>query len=117
MLVNDGLLSLVVGLRGTVVPSHVLYADDVMIFCRENLFNLKAHKNLFLDYGEVFCQINNNFESTIYVGFIKPRRKAKIVDLLGFHFREIPFTYLGTPILKGKSKTIHFMPIANRIKI
>ncbi|GAU51712.1 hypothetical protein TSUD_415190, partial [Trifolium subterraneum] len=34
MLVNEGLLSLVAGPRGTFVPSHVLYADDVMIFCR-----------------------------------------------------------------------------------
>ncbi|MCI18878.1 RNA-directed DNA polymerase (Reverse transcriptase), partial [Trifolium medium] len=116
MLVNDGFLSLVAGPRGTLVPSHVLYADDVMIFCRGNLSNLRALKKLFSDYGDVSGQIINPLKSTIYAGSISHTRKSRIADLLGFHFGEIPFIYLGIPIFKGKPKAIHLMPIADRIK-
>lgn len=31
--------------------------------------------------------------------------------------RTLPFIYLGAPIIKGKSKQIHFQLIANRIKL
>lgn len=33
-LVQDGKLNQMTGARGMQVPSHILYADDIMIFCR-----------------------------------------------------------------------------------
>jgi hypothetical protein len=39
------------------------------------------------------------------------------VQLLNFKIGSIPFNYLGVPIFRGKPKTIHLQPIADRIKL
>ncbi|MCI63808.1 reverse transcriptase, partial [Trifolium medium] len=59
LLVEEGLLSLIASPRGTYIPFHALYVDDVMIFCRGNLSNFKALKNLFRLYGEISGQLIN----------------------------------------------------------
>lgn len=35
---------------------------------------------------------------------------------LGFAQGQIPFTYLGVPIFKGKPKVAHLQPITDKIK-
>jgi hypothetical protein len=46
-LVNDGTLDLIRGTRNYKVPSYTFYADDLMIFCKGKLYDLKALKSLF----------------------------------------------------------------------
>jgi hypothetical protein len=40
--------------RGVQVPTHVLYADDVMIFCKATKSNIRCLLNIFQLCGEVF---------------------------------------------------------------
>ncbi|CAJ2645555.1 unnamed protein product [Trifolium pratense] len=115
-LVEDGSLQLIPGTRGNFVPSHILYADDVMIFCRATLANINILKGLFQRYGEASGQIINPSKSTFYVGSISATRTNRIADMLGFSIGTLPFIYLGVPIFKGKPKACHLQPIADRIK-
>jgi hypothetical protein len=39
-LVREGKLSLISGSRDFNVPSHVLYADDIMLFCKSPASNI-----------------------------------------------------------------------------
>lgn len=115
-LVNDGRLSLMTGPRGVSVLSHVMYADNVMIFCRGSKRNLKTLLSLFHKYGAISGQIINHAKSTFYAGPISARRRNYIAALLGFSFGHIPFTYLGIPIFQGKPKRMYLEPIADRIR-
>jgi hypothetical protein len=47
-LVETGKLTLIKGARGTLVPSHVMYVDDLMIFCKGSISNINNLKNLFI---------------------------------------------------------------------
>ncbi|WJX94160.1 hypothetical protein P8452_75606 [Trifolium repens] len=78
--------------RNVHIPTHVLYADDIMIFYKGSKKNLKCLINIFELYGAVSGQVINKQKSNI------------------------PFTYLGCPIFVGKPKVIHFRAIADRIK-
>jgi hypothetical protein len=40
-----------------------------------------------------------------------------IVALLNFRLGSLPFNYLGVPIFKGKPKSCHLQPIADKIKL
>jgi exonuclease III len=115
-LVADGQLLSFKGTRNVSVPSHCLYADDVLIFCNGRQSNLIALKKLFTRYAMVYGQVVNASKSTIYVGSLSQARVHHIALFLGFIIGALPFTYLGVPIFKGKTKSIYLQPIADRIK-
>lgn len=51
-LVLDGKISQMNACRGTLVPSHCLYADDILIFCKGTLSNIRHIMALFAKHGE-----------------------------------------------------------------
>jgi hypothetical protein len=51
-LVEDGELFLIRGRRGSLVPSHMMYAYDLMIFCKGTLANMNILKNCFDIYAQ-----------------------------------------------------------------
>jgi hypothetical protein len=61
-------------------------------------------------------QVVNASKSTFYVGAISHARVLQIALFLGFSICILPYSYLGAPIFKGKSKAIYFQAIADRIK-
>ncbi|GAU50480.1 hypothetical protein TSUD_409650 [Trifolium subterraneum] len=115
-LVSDGSMDLIKGSRNSLVPSHCLYADDIMVFCRGKLSCIQALKSLFIRYANCSGQIINAAKSTIYSGGITPSRLNIIVNNIGFNVGSFPFNYLGVPIFKGKPKATFFYPIADKIK-
>lgn len=59
MPMEQGKVKTISGPRGFVVPSHCLYADDVMIFCRGNKSSISALIDLFQRYLMAFSQFVN----------------------------------------------------------
>jgi hypothetical protein len=115
-LVVDGNMELIKGSRNSLVPSHCLYANDIMVFCSGKLSCIQALKNLFVRYANCSGQIINAAKSTIYSGGISQPRLNNIVNNNGFNVGSFPFNYLGVPIFKGKPKARFFYPIADKIK-
>ncbi|MCI30164.1 RNA-directed DNA polymerase (Reverse transcriptase), partial [Trifolium medium] len=99
-LVENGQLDLIKGSRTCHVPSHSLYADDVMIFCNGKLSGLEALRVLFTRYAHCSGQFINATKSTIFGGGIPQARLSHIANLLGFTVGTYPFIYLGVPIFK-----------------
>ncbi|KAF1862973.1 hypothetical protein Lal_00018817 [Lupinus albus] len=93
-----GNLSPIVGPKGVRTPSHVLYDDDILIFCKGIKSNLVALNSLIKDYAEASA-----------------RRTATLTGILGFSAGSSPFNYLGVPLFRGKPKRLHLQPIADRI--
>lgn len=113
----NGALSLMKGARCVQVSSHILYADNVMVFCKASQKNLQILMKLFCSYGEASGQIINHSKSTFYVGSCQGRRINNIAEILGFRVGKLPFVYLSIPIFRGKLKRLHLMPIVDRIRI
>lgn len=116
-LVEQGKLDLIRGSRSVNVPSHSLYADDIMIFCKGRVSSIQALMDLFNAYALASGQIINPAKSTVYYGSISTTRIDHISQFIGFNKGSLPFVYLGVPIFKGKPKKSHLQPIADKIKI
>ncbi|GAU47353.1 hypothetical protein TSUD_190190 [Trifolium subterraneum] len=114
-LVHEGKIDLIKGSRNSTVPSHCLYADDVMVFCKGKFSSLQALHS-FTIYANCSGQVINASKSTIFAGGISQIRLNNIVNLIGFKVGSLPFNYLGIPIFKGRPKARYFYPIADRIK-
>ncbi|GAU40289.1 hypothetical protein TSUD_362690 [Trifolium subterraneum] len=116
-LVNDGHLKLIKGTITNNVPSHILYADYVMLFCKGTTANFKVLTYFFARYAQISGQFVNPQKSTIFVGVMSHARVHHIAQSLGFSVGTLPFIYLGVPIFKGKPKSIHFAPLLDKIKL
>jgi len=99
--------------RGVAFPTHILYANDVMIFCTGTKSNIRELLN---KYSEVSGQIINNAKSRLYTGAMTATRTQMIAALLGFTVGTVPFIYLGCPIFQGKPKVAHFQMVSDKIK-
>ena len=115
-LVLKGRLTQIRATRSLTIPSHCLYADDILIFCKGTVANVKNVLHLFEGYGNYSGQIVNAQKSKFYSSSIPLSRIYTIGSLTGFSQGCIPFSYLGIPLFKGKPKAIHLRPVVDKIK-
>jgi hypothetical protein len=69
-LVSNGKITQMKACRNLLVPSHCLYADDVLIFCQGTLSNIQEIMHLFSDYGCFYGQIINSSKSKFYTVYM-----------------------------------------------
>jgi hypothetical protein len=115
-LVSDGHLKLLKGTRTTSIPSHILHADDVMLFCKGTASNIQVISSFFARYAQISGQLINPQKSPLFAGSMTASRLNSIANSLGFSIGTLPFLYLGVPILKGKPKVLYFQPLVDKIK-
>lgn len=99
------------------VPSHTLYVDDVMVFCKGGKRNLANLMALFQEYGEISGQLLSLDKCKFYTNSASVRRSAALSDTLGFNAGQLPFVYLGVPLFEGKPRKCHLQPIADKIRL
>lgn len=114
-LVRDGDLKRIKSNSKNSIPSHVLYAYDILIFCKANLSNIDSLTFVFTNYFHVSGQLVNPCKSSIFFGSICNAKVQTILNRTGFSRGSMPFNYLGVPLFKGKPKVSYFRPIADRI--
>ncbi|KAK3221689.1 hypothetical protein Dsin_008714 [Dipteronia sinensis] len=102
--------------RGFSAPTHLLYAYDVLIFCRGTVRNLRRVVHAFRVYGSISGQLVNWSKSSIFFGSsVSPARISSFQFLVGMQIGRLPFSYLGVPICRGKPRKSVLMPIADKI--
>lgn len=72
-LVETGQLFPMSGPRGCHTSSHVLYADDIMVFCKATKRNLLNLMSLFKAYGEASGHLISAAKCRFFSGGITPR--------------------------------------------
>lgn len=102
--------------RGGIHVSHLLFADDCLLFCQAKVEECKNLLNLLHSYEVASGQAINRGKTTLF--FSKNTRaniKQSIQSMLGaqvFHDYE---QYLGLPMIVGKSKTSTFKGVREKI--
>ncbi|XP_019423314.1 PREDICTED: uncharacterized protein LOC109332721 [Lupinus angustifolius] len=114
-LVLEGQLCRIAGPSSLYTPSHVLYVDDILIFCKGIKRNLMALKKLIIDYANASGQHISLTKCRFYSTSTSPRKIMDLSSTLGFSHGRLPFNYLGVPLFQGKPRKIHLQAIADRI--
>jgi hypothetical protein len=100
--------------KGVPALSHILFADDILLFLRGNKRTLRAILRFMIEYGLNSGQYVNRSKSSVYLGkFASPRRTFRT---LGVNAGSLPFIYLGVPIFQGRPKRSYFQSIADKVK-
>ncbi|PKU74126.1 Putative ribonuclease H protein [Dendrobium catenatum] len=92
--------------------SHLSFADDFILFSNGSINNIKLLHN-FLDYFNKVSGLAINKEKSSFIAgkTINRERILAIQRCCGFHSKSLPITYLGTPIYKGKKRSLLFEDI------
>ncbi|XP_057811426.1 uncharacterized protein LOC131025643 [Salvia miltiorrhiza] len=102
--------------RGSHFPTHLLYADDILIFCKASVRNAKKIKEILNLYGELSGQVCNPLKSHVYFSSkVATPLRNNIKRELGFAIGSSPITYLGVPLFTGRIRATYFMAIYDKI--
>ncbi|XP_057770242.1 uncharacterized protein LOC130990061 [Salvia miltiorrhiza] len=102
--------------RNAHFPTHLFYADDIILFCTATVRNARKIQDILTYYGSISGQICSQEKSNIYFGSKVPtERRRAIQRAMGFAIGNLPVIYLGVPIFIGRPRASYFMPIFDRI--
>lgn len=114
-LADFGIFKPIPGSKNLSSSSHVLYADDVLVFCKGTKRGHDALTELLHDYSQATRQHLSLNKSRFYASRISTNKITQIAGVLGFVAGSLPFNYLKVPLVKGKPRRIHLHPIVDKI--
>jgi hypothetical protein len=77
--------------------SHLLFADDTLVFCEANLDHLR-YLHVHLLSFEVVSGLKVNLSKSVLVPVGNMDNVAKLADILGYETSSLPLKYLGMPL-------------------
>ncbi|XP_026378693.1 uncharacterized protein LOC113273144 [Papaver somniferum] len=98
-----------------VAPTHLLFADDILIFCKGNLHSLQNLKNMLVLYERPSGQCVNYEKSKFYFGGDRISHAIAISNYLGMERAMFPDKYLGIQLKPGIVRHIHVHQVVEKI--
>ncbi|XP_020249670.1 uncharacterized protein LOC109827119 [Asparagus officinalis] len=95
--------------------SHILFADDMLVFCRANKKSFEGINNL-LSSMELNTGLKiNRSKSKIF--FSKGcNNKGELSSIVGISKGKLPMKYLGLPLTVNYPKSKDFLPLVDKIR-
>ncbi|XP_058725545.1 uncharacterized protein LOC131596826 [Vicia villosa] len=97
------------------VPSRLFYADDVLIFCKGSVANIKSMIKVFKAYEGTSGQSVNCSKSSIFGGAMSQSRLNILSVMYGFSIGNSSLIYPRVPIYKGKPRAKYLLPNTDKI--
>ena len=116
--VRQGEIDPINAARGINCPSHLMYADDTILFMKGNCKSISSLTSILSHYEEVSGQGINWNKSSVYFGKgISRSSQHFILNTLAIKEGEMPFYYLGVPLFMGAPRNHYFLGIYEKIKM
>ncbi|XP_057787269.1 uncharacterized protein LOC131004582 [Salvia miltiorrhiza] len=102
--------------RGVPFPTHLLYANEILVFYLATKANALTILNILDYYGSISRQLVSSGKSQlIFSEKVYVHLRRSISQVLHFATGSLPFTYLGIPIFCGKVQASHLRSIHDKI--
>ncbi|XP_026384252.1 uncharacterized protein LOC113279804 [Papaver somniferum] len=85
-------------------PSHLLFADDIFVFCNGHKKSLEQLMRFLLKYQQASWKMVNKSKSKCFVGGVIESRRREIAGFLQIELSDFPDKYLGVIFKPGKVK-------------
>lgn len=86
-------------------PTHLLYFDDLMVFCRGDLSSFNNLSSFLEEYAASSGQIISSTKSLVYFGKGALSNKMSILQTLGLKEGHSTLHYLSLTIFRGHTKS------------
>lgn len=103
--------------RNCPIVSHLLFADDSIIFTNGSKSSLKNWMQFIIKYESSSGQKISRDKSCFIMAKKTTPARASIVSLAtGFHRSTLPLQYLGAPLFKGAPKSAYFQALVDKVR-
>ncbi|XP_026443827.1 uncharacterized protein LOC113343973 [Papaver somniferum] len=102
--------------RNGIAPTHLFFADDIMIFCKGNMKSVTNLVKLLDMYQRASGQCVCREKSKIYFGGGSLNRRQTIADFLGMGITYFPDRYLGVKVMPGAVKYRHISNVVDKLE-
>ncbi|XP_038718208.1 uncharacterized protein LOC120011213 [Tripterygium wilfordii] len=103
--------------RGRLRVSHLVFADDSLIFCRVKDEDWECIFSILTEYGRVSGQMINYSKTSIFFSrFASPLQKARMISMIGAVEAKNYDRYLGLPAIVGRSRKSAFLYILDKMR-
>jgi len=107
--VQDGTIGYYLQPRKGPLISHLLYADDMVIFSTGRKKDVRSILEVLDIYAQWSGQVVNASKSSIFFSNrIPDSRRQELIRVSGFSMGNFPTRYLGVPIFSGRVKSWYF---------
>lgn len=114
--VHSGMLKSYGNNSGVLRVSHLLYADDILIFTKGCDSNVRNLMNILIKFCDVTGQRINQAKSGIFFSkHIPDAHKEMILNITQFQESQLPAIYLGAPLFQGRIKSIYFDELVSKL--
>ncbi|KAL5728071.1 hypothetical protein ACHQM5_001194 [Ranunculus cassubicifolius] len=102
MLREMGKISPMISFRNYQCPTHLLFADDIIIFLNGNVRCLRKMLKLLTSYQATAGQILNMDKSRVFLGGMNYSRKVTVLNTVKLKEAYLPEKYVGINLVKGR---------------
>ncbi|XP_074297547.1 uncharacterized protein LOC141628284 [Silene latifolia] len=102
-------------LCGHLKLNHLLFADDLLLFCKGNAPSIMWILRAFSTFSSASSLHLNRAKSEIYFNGVNSGTITDILQISGFHRGSLPFKYLGVPISSKKLTKAEGQKLTDRI--
>ncbi|XP_074267250.1 uncharacterized protein LOC141590572 [Silene latifolia] len=96
--------------------THLIFADDLMIFTRGDVPSVNAVLNTLNDFSKWSGLSANTDKTDIYFGGVPDAIKHQILMHTGFSEGTFPFRYLGIPLHSSRNSFDNYGALINKIQ-
>ena len=97
------------------VVSHILYADDLMIFAEASPTSARGIRSLLEDFSWLSGLQVNDAKSHVFFGGT-PINHHALQSILCMTAGSLPVSYLGLPLISRRLKLEHCQPLLSRLR-
>lgn len=90
--------------------SHLVFADDILVFCKENSQSLKALEGVFVKFAAILGLVVRKEKSNLFLSK-SCRMWAQLFQLMGINEGTLPISLFGQ--IFGKIEHIFFQCVYN----
>ncbi|XP_077228392.1 uncharacterized protein LOC143861347 [Tasmannia lanceolata] len=101
---------------GNITTTHLLYADDLMIFASGNSANATGIKNCLLAFANITGLEANIEKSEIFFAGTSTRIYHSILNYLNFKEGKLPLKYLGLPLIFSRLSINDCTPLISKVR-
>lgn len=95
--------------------SHLIFADDVLLFCKGNVDSATSLMNGLDLFSNASGLCPNKDKSQVFFGNVPSEIQNSILEVTGFQRGELPIKYLGLPLISTKLKKSDCIPLIQKI--
>lgn len=95
--------------------SHLIFVDDLMIFCKANTKSIKRVMEALAHFSDVSGLVANMEKSSIFMAGIDDQIRGQLLDITGFTQGTFPIRYLGLPLSSKKWNKLECQQLVDKI--